>query len=111
MSHYLVTEMDVGSKIYVRGPYGKGFREDAKTKGPCVLVGGGTGIAPLLLFAQHLSEKCGMAKEDVWVYLGGRTQHQIYHEENFRKYSSRVVVTTNDGSQGREGFVTQGEEN
>ncbi len=58
--HYLVrsvgpftralADLKPGDSIYVRGPYGNGFPEP-KNGTPLVLVGGGTGIAPLILAA------------------------------------------------------------
>lgn len=42
--------LNPGDSIYFRGPYGKGFPEP-KEENPVVLVGGGTGIAPLIMAA------------------------------------------------------------
>ncbi len=45
-----------GDTIYLRGPYGKAFPEP-EPKRPLILVGGGTGIAPLMMAAQKWKDR------------------------------------------------------
>eukprot|EP00397_Hematodinium_sp_SG-2012_P046931 GEMP01053186.1.p1 GENE.GEMP01053186.1~~GEMP01053186.1.p1 ORF type:complete len:316 (+),score=67.08 GEMP01053186.1:262-1209(+) len=112
LTHHLVNDVAIGSPIYVRGPYGKPFCQtpvDEKKSEPIVhvLVGGGTGIAPLLLLATQLRNAITPRPTKIWVYLGGRTQQHLYYEQEFADVADRVRVATNDGSAGFSGFVTQ----
>ena len=86
-----------GDKIYVRGPYGKSPKINKKV----LLVGGGTGIAGLYLFAKYANEH----RYEVISLLGGKTKDSISYMENFRKFG-KVMVATDNGSIGHHGFVT-----
>lgn len=115
LTNHMVNTLKLGEKVYVRGPYGKPFRQtpvdESKTDDIIhVLVGGGTGIAPLLLLATQLHalrREMSQRKHYIWVYLGGRTKQHVYYESEFALVSDRVCVATNDGSAGFSGFVTQ----
>lgn len=93
-----------GDAFYMRGPYGVGF--DASPRGDLaayVLVGGGTGIAPLLLLAKALHRHAPPSR--IHVFLGGRNASQIYFQEEFSRYAS-LHIATDDGSLGFHGMVT-----
>lgn len=66
-----------------------------------LLVGGGVGVAPLLYYGKWLREH---ALEPVFL-LGARTGNDLLLLDEFRKYG-QVCVTTEDGSAGEKGFVT-----
>uniref|UniRef100_A0A0G4GXF7 FAD-binding FR-type domain-containing protein n=1 Tax=Chromera velia CCMP2878 TaxID=1169474 RepID=A0A0G4GXF7_9ALVE len=95
-------------QVFVRGPYGRPFtvppRSLSCSSDLFVLVGGGTGIAPLLLLAERLSEETGVGRERLHVFLGGRSADQIYYTEEFRVFGS-VHLATDDGSEGFHGNV------
>ena len=91
-----------GDCAYMRGPYGKPFCVPANQSLRYVAVGGGTGIAPLLLLARKLSEN---KNKDIHIFLGGRTKDQIYFLKEFEKYAT-VHTATEDGSLGYKGFIT-----
>lgn len=66
-----------------------------------LLIGGGVGVAPLLYMGKVLKDN-GFSP----VYLlGARTSQDLLLLDEFRKYGS-VYVTTEDGSMGEKGFVT-----
>lgn len=66
-----------------------------------LLVGGGVGVAPLLFLGAHLQQQgC-----EVTFLLGGRSAKDVLELELFNRYG-RVCVTTEDGSLGEKGFVT-----
>jgi len=66
-----------------------------------LLVGGGVGMAPMLYLGAQLKE---MGCEPTFL-LGGRTKTDILELDLFEKYG-RVCITTEDGSFGEKGFVT-----
>ena len=67
-----------------------------------LLVGGGVGTAPMLYLGAEL-HKLGV---DVTFLLGARSAHDLLQLKEFHKYG-RVLTTTEDGSHGEKGFVTQ----
>ncbi|OIO38851.1 MAG: hypothetical protein AUJ71_02100 [Candidatus Omnitrophica bacterium CG1_02_49_16] len=97
--------MNPGEFLWVLGPLGNGFLQTAKLPSPAVLVGGGYGIPPLHHFAQNLIKK--IKKENVHVVLGARNKSLLLCEKEFKKMGVKLTVTTDDGSKGRRGVVTQ----
>ena len=53
VSPYLTDELHAGDQIELRGPIGGYFVWDAETGGPLFLVGGGSGIVPLMAMIRH----------------------------------------------------------
>ena len=95
--------LQAGDKLNCVLPLGNGFTiqggETALRK--TLLVGGGVGMAPLLfLGAQLKAMGC-----EVTFLLGGRTKTDILELDLFNRYG-RVCVTTEDGTMGEKGFVT-----
>jgi dihydroorotate dehydrogenase electron transfer subunit len=66
-----------------------------------LLVGGGVGVAPLLFLGKTLKEN----RIEPTFLLGARTSNDLLLLSEFEKYG-RVLVTTEDGSMGEQGFVT-----
>ena len=66
-----------------------------------LLIGGGVGVAPLLYLGKCLKQN---GVEPTFL-LGARTQNDLLLLDEFRKIG-RVLVTTEDGSAGERGFVT-----
>lgn len=81
-------------------PLGHGFRLHA-AGARVLLVGGGVGTAPLLYYGQRLRE-AGCCPTFL---LGGRTAEAILQSDLFARYGD-VHLTTEDGSAGERGFVT-----
>ncbi len=97
----LLAELKAGDKVDIIYPLGKTFTTlDAGKK--ALLVGGGVGVAPLL----YLSKKLKTANIETHILLGGRGTDNIIETQNFEQYS-KVYVSTDDGSMGEKGFVTQ----
>ena len=85
-----------GDKLDVLGPLGRGF--ETAQKGRYLLVGGGIGVPPLLGCAHNARGNCTAV-------LGFRDAAHAILLEDFREACREVVVTTDDGSLGRHGFV------
>jgi ferredoxin--NADP+ reductase len=83
------------------GPLGEPTRLEG-LKNVCI-VGGGVGCAIALPIARALHE----AGARVTSVIGFRTRELIILEEEFRSYSDRLCVMTDDGSYGERGNVTQ----
>lgn len=83
--------------LSILGPLGRGF--DLAAPGRTLLVGGGTGLAPLLFLASHL----GAEKTDV--LMGARTKEELFWQKLFRPFVQHIFMTTDDGSSGTHGTV------
>ena len=53
VSPYLTTALDVGDQFELRGPIGGYFVWDPADTGPVLLVGGGSGVVPLMAMLRH----------------------------------------------------------
>lgn len=95
--------LEEGDRVWVRGPLGQGFRlPDAPTQRHLLLVGGGYGVAPL----RYLAQVARAADFTVEVCIGARTAHDLLLADGFRDLGCRVHLSTDDGSAGHEGLVT-----
>jgi len=73
-----------------------------KLEGTVVLVGGGLGVAPIY---PQLREYKNQGNRTISI-VGFRNRDLVFWEDQFRECSDELVVTTDDGSYGRKGFVT-----
>lgn len=79
-------------------PLGNGF--DVKDYTNIALVGGGLGIFPLFSIIKQYPNK------QYYAYLGCKDEQSFVGEENFISCCNNTVITTDDGSKGCKGFVT-----
>lgn len=94
--------MEVGDSLrdFV-GPLGHPS-EIRKLDGTMVVVGGGIGVAPTYPIARAMHE----AGNKVIAIMGAKTKDILIMEEEMRQVTDEVLVTTDDGSYGIKGFVT-----
>jgi dihydroorotate dehydrogenase electron transfer subunit len=90
-----------GERLDLVGPLGNPFHLPRR-KVPAVLVGGGYGTAPLIPLAQQLIE----AGSDVEFIVGASTASRLFGELAAKRVAGGVTVTTDDGSAGVRGRVT-----
>ncbi len=93
--------MEVGDKLNLVLPLGNGFSDPQPQQKTLLLIGGGVGVAPLLQLGNYLKQK-GLQP---MFLLGARTQKDLLLMNEFEKIG-RVLVTTEDGTAGEKGFVT-----
>ena len=84
----------------VLGPLGKPTH--VEKVGTVLAVGGGIGIAPLYPITKAMKE----AGNHIVTVLGARSRDLFIMEEEMRSVSDEVIITTDDGSRGRKGLVT-----
>ena len=100
-STYHLSCFDEGNSIRdVVGPLGKPTH--IEKWGHVVAVGGGLGLAPIHHIAQGVKE----AGNELTVIMGFRRKELIFWEDRMELLADRVIVTTNDGSYGMKGLVT-----
>lgn len=83
-------------------PLGNGFSMPVSAEKKHLLVGGGVGTAPLL----YLGAQMNLMGIRPTFLLGARTKDMLLQLEDFERVGD-VYVTTEDGSAGEKGFVTQ----
>jgi len=88
-----------GDVIGVRGPYGRGF---TLASGNLLLVGGGTGMACLML----LAEKLAKSENKVTCIIGAKTRSELLFLERMKRILPKVIAMTDDGSYGLKGLAT-----
>lgn len=91
----------LGEGVDCLGPLGAPFRIPP-AGARSVIVAGGVGIAPFLGFCNELVQRNLRAL----VLLGGRQAHDLYLREDFERLGMDVLCTTEDGSFGGKGLVT-----
>ncbi|KRE57762.1 dihydroorotate dehydrogenase electron transfer subunit [Phycicoccus sp. Soil748] len=96
-----ITELRAHDEVDIVGPLGRAFPLP-KEPVPCVLVGGGYGSAPLFWLAEALRDR-GCHVEMV---LGAATESKLFGVVEARRHADGVTVTTDDGSMGTRGWVS-----
>lgn len=86
--------------LNVVGPLGKAT--DIEQFGHCVVIGGGVGTAIAYPTAKALKQ----IGNQVDVIIGGRTKDLVILENEIRDFADNVYITTDDGSAGMKGLVT-----
>ena len=105
----VLSEKKIGEEVEVMLPLGNGY--DLKVKenieqlqsNQVTLVGGGIGVPPLYLTAKRLKE----AGIEVTAVLGFRNTNDVILEKEFEQLGVKTEITTEDGSYGRKGYVTE----
>ncbi len=92
--------LDVGQPVSLIGPLGHGFPAPVGGHEHIIIVAGGYGCAATYLIAKHAGQS-GVC------LLGARSKDDILVEEEFARTGFQVRVSTNDGSSGHQGLVTE----
>jgi ferredoxin--NADP+ reductase len=93
--------MNEGDAIVdITGPLG--HATETGDIGKVICIGGGVGTAE----AYPIAKAIKAAGNDVTVIIGARTKDLVICESEIKEFCDKVHVTTDDGSYGRKGFVT-----
>lgn len=110
----LMTQLREGQRVDILGPLGNGFWLEEGWR-RVILVGGGIGIAPLVAWAEKLRGRQGKMKKafknlgglpEVLVLLGGKSREKMLGIKECRKMGLDPRISTEDGSLGLPGLVT-----
>ena len=97
-----LAEFNVGDELPdLVGPLGQPTH--IKNYGTVVCVAGGYGAAPCYLIAKAFKE----AGNKVYMIMGARTKELIFWQDKMQNACSELFITTDDGTLGEKGFVTQ----
>lgn len=94
-------KLQKGDRLNCVLPLGNSFTMLTDSTQKVLLVGGGVGVAPLLYFGKRIK---AMGGEPTFL-LGARSAKDVLERELFEQVG-RVLITTEDGSEGEKGFVT-----
>jgi len=89
-----------GAFLDVVGPLGK--PTEIKKAGTVVCIGGGLGVAPVYPITKAFKE----AGNRILSIIGAKTKEMLILEQEMRALSDELFITTDDGTEGRHGFVT-----
>jgi dihydroorotate dehydrogenase electron transfer subunit len=127
-THWM-SQLQTGQKVSVIGPLGNAF-ELPPPGGIALMVGGGVGIPPMIYLAEKLSREladpsvhnprkgvafCGATTRDLLALTvtpdapapDKTSIAPLYNIREFQKYNVPAVITTDDGSYGFKGYVTE----
>ena len=88
-------------EVQVLGPLGNSFTYPAELK-EAIIVAGGLGVAPFVLMLQDLKNQ-DISKN---VFYGVDTTESFCCLDDLRNLGAELYLTTEDGSKGQKGFVT-----
>lgn len=94
-------KLQKGDRLNCVLPLGNSFTMPTDSTQKVLLVGGGVGVAPLLYFGKRIK---AMGGEPTFL-LGARSAKDVLERELFEQVG-RMFITTEDGSEGEKGFVT-----
>ncbi|MBE6046028.1 MAG: dihydroorotate dehydrogenase electron transfer subunit [Clostridiales bacterium] len=104
----IMSQMLRGEKLDILWPLGNGY--DLTKGNPCgketevtpLLFGGGAGVPPMVGLCRRLMQ----IDTKPFVILGFRSAENVYYKDLFEEMGVRTIITTEDGSVGIKGFVT-----
>jgi ferredoxin-NADP reductase len=92
VSPYLVEEMAIGDQIEVRGPIGGWFAWRPETPDPVLLIGGGSGVVPLMAMIREW-DRVGSRVPFRLVYSARSAEEILYREELADRSSASDLLT------------------
>ena len=78
---WIFRSLQVGDTVRLSGPYGRFFHRESRPE-PMILIGGGTGMAPLKSIVRHVLEEG--TGQPMFLYQGARAEADLYDVEFFR---------------------------
>lgn len=93
---HIISSLRPGDTLELLGPLGNGF--DLNVKGNIAIVSGGAGLAPMAYLMRTLN--C-----NIDFYCGFRKE--VYYTDEIKNHVNSVFISTEDGSLGHKGFITE----
>jgi dihydroorotate dehydrogenase electron transfer subunit len=102
----LLSMLTEGDFIEVLGPYGRTF-DIYPDAGKVVLICGGIGVAPITYLASHYRRLTNAKDVELICYYGASKAENLVGIEKIKKICSDVLISTDDGSRGFHGLITE----
>jgi len=97
-----LAQLNIGDELVdIVGPLG--MPTHIKKYGTVICVAGGYGAAPCYLIAKAFKD----AGNKVYMIMGARTKNLVFWQDKMKNACSELFITTDDGTLGQKGFVTQ----
>ena len=96
----ILSKREEGQDVDIIGPLGNGTFKFQDYKNIAV-IGGGIGVFPLY----ELSKEAKEAGKNVNIYLGFRDKEFVVLENEFKKVSNKLILSTDNGTFGENGFA------
>lgn len=93
---YILGDLKKGSVVDLLGPLGSSY---PLPEGLPIIVAGGIGIASLYSFIEVLEYK-------PFVFYGARNSKELFFIDDIKEHAQEVFITTDDGSAGEKGLIT-----
>ena len=87
MSNWLHDYLEVGASLDIQGPYGDCYYPDRDLDQPSLLIGTGTGLAPLIGILRDALLKGH--RGEIRLYHGSSSPKGLYHDETLRNLEAR----------------------
>jgi dihydroorotate dehydrogenase electron transfer subunit len=100
-----LTRMSIGDWLAIRGPFGTTF-PNPKSGSTLILVSGGIGSTPMHMMAREARNKLGNRLE-IHTIMGFRNASEAHYVQRMEALSDSLTITTDDGTQGIQGYPTQ----
>jgi dihydroorotate dehydrogenase electron transfer subunit len=105
---WYLSQCSPGAPLNVVGPLGNCFTMPAENSPKVALIAGGIGIAPLHeLIVQLASNRPKNSTNGIHLFYGARTATELISTRHYESLGIAVHCSTDDGSRGYKGFVTQ----
>lgn len=106
----ILSQRRKGEMLTVTGPLGNSFWIEPDVK-HIALVAGGTGIGPILFLAKTLNKNliCEAGRKypiSTFAFLGARSKNLLCGHEQLKNHCEQLFCSTDDGSYGHQGFIT-----
>jgi sulfhydrogenase subunit gamma (sulfur reductase) len=107
-----INQLQTGDSLYIRGPYGNGFKLDKLRKHPILVIAGGIGLCPTRSLIQYIMD-CRQEFKDFTLFYGTRDpSQQLFIEDlKFWRSSDKInfyesVDKANQAWKGHVGVIT-----
>ncbi len=97
-----LSKLAEGEEIFVLGPLGRPYPENIEF--PLGLCAGGVGVSGFGFFLERLPQPL---REKTLLFYGARTSSDLVRLDYFKDFGIEVRLTTEDGSVGKRGFITE----
>jgi len=102
----LLSRLREGDFVEVLGPYGRAF-DVYPEAGRVVFICGGIGVAPITYLASHYRRLTGARNVKLVCYYGASKAENLVGIEKIKDIINEVHISTDDGSAGYKGLVTE----
>jgi dihydroorotate dehydrogenase electron transfer subunit len=102
----ILSELKRGEHLDIFGPQGRSFMIYPSVEN-AILISGGVGVAPISYLASYYKKNISSTNVKIICYQGAKTADHLSGLEDLREVCSTVKISTDDGSYGYQGMITE----